>query len=170
MNLSGNLENLAKKMGQTTKDRESFLPHYEITEFLGDEKSYPFVLTSYQPLLNIENGSQNYPWAQEIFLVMHGLGWNNFLEINEETAHKLGIRDKGMVWVESPFGCLKLKARVIQGIHPEVVAIAAGQGHYAPGQWQKGIGVNPNEIIGVDYDRLSGQSTFFNTRVKVYQA
>jgi anaerobic selenocysteine-containing dehydrogenase len=167
---SGNLENLAKKMGQTAKDRESFLPHYEITEFLGDEKSYPFVLTSYQPLLNIENGSQNYPWAQEIFLVMHGLGWGNFLEINEETAHKLGIRDKGMVWVESPFGRLKLKARVIQGIHPEVVAMAAGQGHYAPGQWQKGIGVNPNEIIGVDYDRLSGQSTFFNTRVRVYKA
>jgi len=51
-----------------------------------------------------------------------------------------------------------------------VVAMAAGQGHYAPGQWQKGIGVNPNEIIGVDYDNLSGQSTFFNTRVKVYRA
>jgi hypothetical protein len=48
--------------------------------------------------------------------------------------------------------------------------MAAGQGHYAPGQWQKGIGVNPNEIIGVDYDRLSGQSTFFNTRVRVYKA
>jgi anaerobic selenocysteine-containing dehydrogenase len=168
--LSGNLENLAKKMGQTAEDRLTFLPHYEIAEFLGDEKSYPFVLTSYQPLLTIENGSQNYPWAQEIFLVMHGLGWDNFLEINEDTAHKLGIRDKGMVWVESPFGRVKLKARVIQGIHPEVVAIAAGQGHYAPGQWQKGIGVNPNEIIGVDYDRLSGQSTFFNTRVRVYRA
>lgn len=167
---SGNLENLARKMGQTAGDKLTYLPHYDIAEFLGDEKSYPFVLTTYQPLLTIENGSQNYPWAEEMLLVMHGLGWDNFLEINEETAHKLGIRDKGMVWVESPFGRLKLKARVIKGIHPDVVAMAAGQGHYAPGQWQKGVGVNPNEIIGVDYDRLSGQSTFFNTRVKVYRA
>jgi uncharacterized protein (DUF433 family) len=32
------------------------------------------------------------------------------------------------------------------------------------------MGVNPNEIIGVDYDTLSGQAAFFNTRVKVYKA
>jgi hypothetical protein len=29
------------------------------------------------------------------------------------------------------------------------------------------LGVNPNDIICVDYDRLSGQSAFFNTRVRV---
>ena len=32
------------------------------------------------------------------------------------------------------------------------------------------IGVNPNDIIGVAYDRLSGQAAFFNTRVRVYKA
>jgi hypothetical protein len=51
-----------------------------------------------------------------------------------------------------------------------VVSIARGQGHRADGEWAKGIGVNPNEIIGVDYDRLSGQSALFNTRVRVYRA
>jgi hypothetical protein len=51
-----------------------------------------------------------------------------------------------------------------------VVSIAAGQGHWAGGQWQKNIGANPNDIIGVSYDSLSGQSAFFNTRVKVYRA
>ncbi len=55
-------------------------------------------------------------------------------------------------------------------MRPGVVTIARGQGHYANGQWAKGIGVNPNDIIGVDYDRLSGQAAFFNTRVKVYKA
>ena len=55
-------------------------------------------------------------------------------------------------------------------MRPGVVSIARGQGHYAYGKWDRGIGVNPNEIIGVDYDRLSGQSAFFNTRVNVYRA
>ncbi len=128
------------------------------------------MLSTYRPLLNIENGSQNYPWAQEMFLVMHGSGWTNFVEINRQTARALGIRDREMVWVESPFNKIKIRARVIEGIHPQVVSIAYGQGHYADGQWQKGIGVNPNEVIGVDYDHLSGQSSFFNTRVKVYKA
>ena len=102
--------------------------------------------------------------------VRHGNGWMNFVEMNSRTASNLGIRDGEMVWVESSVGRVEVRARVIEGIHPQVVSIAIGQGHYADGRWQQGIGVNPNEIIGVDYDRLSGQSSFFNTRVKVYRA
>ena len=34
----------------------------------------------------IENGSQNYPWAQEVFLPMHGIGWGTLVEIHRETA------------------------------------------------------------------------------------
>lgn len=166
---SRNLENLLAEVGQSG-DRLTFLPHFEEVEFLGDEEDYPLTLSTYQPLLNVENGSQNYPWAQEIYMVMHGYGWNNFVEINKETAVDLSIRDQQMVWVESPFGKIKVRARVIEGIHPGVVSIATGQGHYAGGQWQKDIGVNPNDIIGVSYDRLSGQSSFNNTRVKIYRA
>ncbi len=166
---SGNLENLLKRTGEVDS-RLTCLPHYEEAKFLGDKEGYPFMLSIYHPLLDIENGNQNYPWAQEIFLVMHGEGWTNFAEINSQTARSLGIRDREMVWVESPFNRVKVRARVIEGIHPQVVSISCGQGHYADGRWQKGIGVNPNVIIGVDYDHLSGQSSFFNTRVKVYKA
>jgi len=166
---SGNLEALLDETGQGTNGL-TCLPHYEEAEFLGDSSSYPLMLSTYQPLLNIENGSQNYPWAQEMFLVMHGTGWTNFVEINSRTARSLDIGDGDMVWVESPFNKIRAKARVFEGIHPRVVSIASGQGHYAYGRWSRGIGVNPNEIIGVDYDRLSGQAAFFNTRVRVYRA
>jgi molybdopterin-containing oxidoreductase family iron-sulfur binding subunit len=72
--------------------------------------------------------------------------------------------------VESPFQKIKAKVKILEGVHPEVVAIPSGQGHTSYGKWQKGIGVNPNDILGVDYDTLSGQAVFFNTRVKVYKA
>ena len=36
--------------------------------------------------------------------------------------------------------------------------------------YRRCIGCNPNEVIGVDFDPLSGQSSFFNTRVKIYKA
>ncbi len=167
---SRNLENLLGKKGRGAGNRAACLPQYEQTRFLGDKESYPLMLSSYQPILNVENGNQNYPWAQEIFLVMHGWGWTNFAEINKATASALGIKDKDLVWVESPFGRIKVRARVIGGIHPQVVSIARGQGHYSGGSWQKGIGVNPNEIVGADSDYLSGQSAIFNTRVRVYKA
>jgi len=30
--------------------------------------------------------------------------------------------------------------------------------------------VNPNEIINTDYDNLSGQASFGNTRINIYKA
>jgi anaerobic selenocysteine-containing dehydrogenase len=166
---SGNMETLLKDGGAAVGQLDC-LPHYEDVEFLGSAGDYPYVLATYHPLMDIENGDQNYPWAQEIYMVMHGQGWDNFVEINKKTADELGIKDLAWVWVESRYGRLKAMARVFEGIHPGVVAIACGQGHYSWGQWADGVGVNPNDIIGVDYDRLSGQSAFFNTRVRVYRA
>jgi anaerobic selenocysteine-containing dehydrogenase len=163
---SGNLKTLLKvKKGDLDE-----LPHYKEPAFLGDQGKYPLILLPYQPLMVIENGSQNYPWAQEIFLPMCGVGWETLVEINSETAKLLKLRDGQGVWVESPFQKIKAKVKISEGVHPEVVAIPLGQGHTSYGKWQKGIGVNPNDIVGVDYDTLSGQASFFNTRVRVYKA
>ncbi|OGQ00020.1 MAG: hypothetical protein A2026_19240 [Deltaproteobacteria bacterium RBG_19FT_COMBO_46_12] len=167
---SGNLKSLVSKMRKGTEKDFNYLPSYKEAKFLGDKEKYPLVLLPYQPLLVVENGSQNYPWAQEIFLPMHGIGWDTLVEINSETAITLKLKDGQLVWVESPFQKIKAKVKFSEGVHPEVVAIPLGQGHYSYGKWQKGMGVNPNEIIGVDYDTISGQAAFFNTRVKVYKA
>ncbi|MFH1031915.1 MAG: molybdopterin-dependent oxidoreductase [Chloroflexota bacterium] len=161
---SGNLEKTGMRNG-----RLSNLPHYEDMKFIGDKNTYPLILSTYQPLLDVENGGQNYPWAQENYLILQGVGWTNFAEINRETAHSLGIKDGDLVWVESQVGRIEAKARVTEGIHPQIVSIASGQGHWTGGKWQKDIGVNPNEIIGIDYDGLSGQSAHLNTRVKIYR-
>jgi anaerobic selenocysteine-containing dehydrogenase len=167
---SGNLKSLLAKMKNIEEGSSDYLPHYNEVKFLGEKEKYPFILLPYQPLMVIENGSQNYPWAQEVFLPKDGIGWETLAEMNSETAKKLKLKDGQRVWVESPYQKIKVKVKFSEGIHPEVVAIPSGQGHYSYGKWQKGIGANPNEIIGVDYDHLSGQAAFFNTRVKVYKA
>lgn len=166
---SGNLRALLTKTKRDTGADSDYLPHYKEAKFLGDKEKFPFMLLPYQPLMVVENGSQNYPWAQEIFLPMNGVGWETLVEINSETGKKLKLKDGQMVWVESPFHKIKAKVKFSEGIHPGVVAVPSGQGHYSYGKWQKGIGANPNEIIGVDYDTLSGQAAFFNTRVRLYK-
>ena len=167
---SGNLKSIMIKWKKEKEEGQDYLPHYKEAKFLGDKEKYPFILIPYQPLMTIENGSQNYPWAQEIFLLMAGVGWETLVEINSETAKTLKLRDGQVVWVESQFQKIKVKVKFSEGVHPGVVAIPSGQGHYSYGKWQKGIGANPNEIIGVDYDTISGQAAFFNTRVRVYKA
>jgi len=167
---SGNLRSLLSKTGDTQKGKSDFLPHYNGVKFLGEKEKYPLILLPYQPLLMMDSGSQNYPWAQEIYLPMQGMGWDTVFEINSKTAETFHLKNGQIVWIESSFQRIKGRLKLSEGIHPEVLAIPSGQGHYGYGKWQKGIGVNPNEVIGVDYDRLSGQASFFNTRVKVYPA
>jgi anaerobic selenocysteine-containing dehydrogenase len=145
-------------------------PHYSKLKWLGEEGQFPLVLFPYQPLLTFGNGSQNYPWAQEVFLPMQGVGWVSPAEINSETAKNLNLRDRDEVWIESPFGKIRTYVKVSEGVQPGIVCMPVGQGHTSYGKWQKGIGCNPNEVIGVDFDVLSGQPVFFNTRVKVYKA
>jgi thiosulfate reductase/polysulfide reductase chain A len=89
--------------------------------------------------------------------------------MNGETAHQLHIKDGDEVWVESSKGRLKLKAKLSEWIHPEVIAIARGQGHYAPGKWQRDFGVNPNDITEFGNEPLSGQAALYSTRVKIYR-
>jgi thiosulfate reductase / polysulfide reductase chain A len=167
---SGNLRSLYAKMGKKDGDELAYIPHYRDSKFLGEEAQYPLILFPYQPLLVVENGSQNYPWAQEIFLPMHGKGWGNDAEINSETARSLKLRNGDEVWIESAFGKVRTKIKVSEGVHPKIIAVPTGQGHTSYGTWQRGIGSNPLAIVGIDFDRLSGQAAFFNTRVKVYKA
>lgn len=136
----------------------------------GQDTQHPLMLGIYRPVLEIRSGTQNCPWAQEIFLVMDGIGWNNVLEMNREAAERIGIGDGDDVVIESESGEMRAQVKAGQGILPGVVAIATGQGHYASGRWADGIGANPNEVIGTDYDEESGQPCYFSTMVKIRRA
>ena len=136
----------------------------------GENTVYPLRLAIYRPVLEIRGGSQNFPWAQEMYLVMHGRGWRNLVEIGYETAHEHGIGEGDEVIVESVHGEIEGEARVMEGMQPGVVAIATGQGHFASGRFADGLGMNPNDVIGTEYDEESGQPSFFNTRVKIRKA
>lgn len=146
------------------------IPHYETPRYSGDEGEYPYHLITYKPHLNSEGRSMNNPLAQEIYLPHLKVGWENVAEINPQTAKSHGIEDYDWISVRSPVGEIQLRARLFPGIHPDVIAIAFGQGHYAYGRWANDCGANPNDIIAVDYDRFSGMTSFNSTRVTIGRA
>ena len=91
------------------------------------------------------------------------------MEINPETAQKMGIKDEDLIWVESKAGKLKSKARLFPGTGPNCVHIPYGQGHKAYGRWAKERGINPNDLLVREHDYLGGFLSYFSTRVKVYK-
>ena len=99
-----------------------------------------------------------------------GETWDSWLEMNPESAHELRLQDKEQVWVESAFGKVQTKVRLVPGVRPDVVNLPYNQGHWAVGRWAKNRGVNGLELMGSNTEPLTGLAAFTNTRVKVYRA
>jgi anaerobic selenocysteine-containing dehydrogenase len=99
-----------------------------------------------------------------------GKRWESWVEINPASARQHGIADGDEVWVESVLGRIKTRAFVYAGAMPDVVNIPFELGHKEYGTAAKGRGVNPNEILVHDNDRLGGLAAYSSTRVKVYRA
>jgi anaerobic selenocysteine-containing dehydrogenase len=149
---------------------KALLPHFEKPRSVGDEKEYPFHVINYKLMTMAEGRGANQPFLQEIIGPHLYEKWDSWVEINPETAQSLDIKDGDFVWVESPGGKVKTKARLFPGTHPKCVHIPYGQGHKAYGRWAKGRGVNPNALLVRDYDYLGGFVSYYSTRVKVYKA
>jgi anaerobic selenocysteine-containing dehydrogenase len=167
----------SKPMDQIVKDlkidargNDVFLPHFEKPRSGGEETPYPFHLINYKLMTMAEGRGANQPYLQEIIGPHLYERWDSWVEINPETAKRLGVSDGDFVWVESPAGKVKTRARLFPGTHPTCLHIPYGQGHRAYGRWAKGRGVNPNELLVRDYDYLGGFVSYYSTRVKVYKA
>ncbi len=130
----------------------------------GEGTDYPLALAIYRPVLEIRSGSQNYPWAQEMYLVMHGRGWRNLLEINRETAHEHGIGEGDEVVVESPYGEIEGEARVVEGMRPAWWPWPPDRGITLLADSPMAWDVSPTDAIATEYDEESGQPSFFGTR------
>ena len=70
-------------------------------------------------------------WLQETPDTMTQAVWDPWVEINTETATKLGIRQGDVVKVTSPHGAIEVPAYLSASIHPRAVAIPIGH-RYAP--------------------------------------
>lgn len=160
-----------QRLGIQARGDEVYLPHYEPASFQGDEEVYPFALNVITLMsLGPYTANANLPTLQEISGMTVCETWDSWLEMNPESAHRLGVRDKDPVWVESPFGRARTKVRLVPGLRPDVVNLPYNQGHRAVGRWAKNRGVNGLELMGPGTEPLTGLAAFTNTRVRVYRA
>lgn len=92
--------------------------------------------------------SARLPFLQELADPITGVRWGSVVEIGAERAETLGIASGDLVEVSSEHGAVQAPALVTPGIHPNVVAIAAGQGHTEFGRYATGRGVNAYTLLG----------------------
>lgn len=157
-------------LGLSETGGEVALPHFLPTRFAGNEQQFPLVLNVITLMsLGPNSAAANMPSLQEISGMTVGETWNSWLEMNPETAEELHLHDGDEVWIESLFGRVRTRMRLVKGLHPEVVNLPYNQGHRGIGRWADLRGVNGLELLDPASEPVTGLAAFTNTRVKVYR-
>ena len=105
---------------------------------------------------------------------------DNPLLINSATATKLGLKDGDAIWIESPYAKAKGTVQVTERIHPEVVALQHGYGHWGFGKVAKGslnqinrwspAGTADGQFFSGKAEKFSGQIVAKEIGVKIIKA
>ncbi|WP_303721736.1 molybdopterin-dependent oxidoreductase [Malonomonas rubra] len=135
-------------------------------EFSGAQEQYPLQLQVYASVNFYDGRSSHLPWLQQLPDPMTTVVWGNWLEINPQTARKLGVNQGDLVEVSSPAGKLTLPAVLYPGLRPEVVACPIGQGHQGLGRYADRRGENPLKLIK-ETEASKQRLTWGGTRVQV---
>jgi len=102
----------------------------EFTSPMVVEEGKQFYLVVFPTQLGDGSGA-NRPWLQEMPDPMTTLTWNTWIEINPETAGKLGINDDDVVKVTTAHGEIEASVYLYPAIRPDTIAIPFGNGHTA---------------------------------------
>jgi len=111
--------------------------------------------------MHTQSTTQSNPWLASI-------SSENRLWIHADRAARQGIENGDWVTVTSPVGEVRVRARVTEGIHPEVVYLAHGYGHGVQSQrLSYGKGANDNVLIADRVEPVGGGAALGETIVTV---
>lgn len=136
-------------------------------QFDAAAEEYPFNFLPYASLQFGDGRHANLPWMQEMPDAISTAMWSSWVEINPQTAEKLGIKQGDLLEVASQHGKLQAPALVAPGIAPDAVAMPVGQGHENYGRYASHRGANPIRILAPQAEAETGALAWASTRVKI---
>jgi len=135
-------------------------------QFDGDPNQFPLHLLPFASQMLYDGSLAHLPWLQEAPDPMSSAMWGSWVEINPQTAQKLGISQADLIEVASQHGTLRAPAMLSPGIAPDAVAMPIGQGHEQFTRFARGRGANPIAILA-PLTTENGALAWGATRVKI---
>jgi anaerobic selenocysteine-containing dehydrogenase len=156
-----------KQNPQPAKPQASVALETAPATFFGDASQYPLHFLPYRSPQFDDGRSAHLPWMQELPDPVSSAMWGLPVEIDPQTAAKLGIRTGDRVRVESAYGKLEAPAYVDPAAAPGVVSMAIGQGHRQFGRYASNRGANPLSILAPAWEQETGALALGATRVRL---
>ena len=136
-------------------------------QFDGDSKQFPFHFLPYPSVAFGDGSTAHLPWLQELPDPLTSAMWSSWVELNPQTAAKLGIGDGDVVEIASAHGSLRAPAVMFPGVAPDVIAMPVGQGHETFTRYATRRGANPIAILAPAVEPETGAFAWAATRVKI---
>jgi molybdopterin-containing oxidoreductase family iron-sulfur binding subunit len=136
---------------------------FAVPEFSGGEGA-EYHLIVYPSYRFYDGQLANRPWLQELPDPISKLSWTSWVEVNPETAERLGLVEGSIAEVETPNGRAELLVWPHPGIRPDTIAIQLGQGHEALGRYAQNRGVNAARLLAPEVEQPSGGLVWQQTR------
>ena len=128
---------------------------------------FPFHFLPFPSQMFYDGSLAHLPWMQEAPDPLSSVMWGTWVEINNRTAEKLGVKMGDTVEVASQHGSLRAPALVTPAIAPDVIAMPIGQGHTNYTRYATGRGANPISILAPMKVEGTESLAWAATRVKV---
>ena len=168
---SGKFEFYSQKMRELgiRGSELTYLPHFEPAEPAGDPALYPLLLMPFETMAITNGPMANPPFMTKLLFDFQLKGNDSFVEINPETAAKIGLKEGDRVALETQLGKATVRVHLTQAALSGAVFIPTGLGHTSFDSFIKGKGVNANEILKVQQDKITGLATWWLTRAKIFK-
>ena len=140
---------------------------YTEPEFDGDPNQYGFLLLPYPSIAFLDGSLAHLPLLQELPDPMTSGMWSSWVEINTQTAERLGIRQGDLVEITSSQGSIQMAAFPSPGVAPDVIAIPVGQGHENYTRYATDRGQNPIRILAPMKELNTGVLAWAATKVRI---
>ena len=134
---------------------------------------FPLYLTNFKQAEHTHSRTFNNAYLME-------MKPDNPLLINAATAARLGLSDGDPIWLKSPYAKAKATIQVTQRIHPEVVALQHGYGHWGFGKIARGAlnrtntwcpsGTADGQFLAGVSERASGMAVHKEVGVRIIKA
>jgi anaerobic selenocysteine-containing dehydrogenase len=151
-------------------DDLAYLPHYEAPTPAGDQAQYPLLLVPYETMTITNGPLANPPFLTKMLFDFELRGKDLCVEINPQTAAKAGVQEGMPITLKTERGTFRARVHLTEAARPDVVFIPVGLGHRGFDAYIKDKGVNANEIVIPQQDRVTGLPTWRGTPVRIAKA
>jgi len=172
-------ERLRKRL-ETYMDPLPFY-HETLESNLVDTREYPLNAVTQRPMAMYHSWDSQNAWLRQIHTY-------NYLYMSPKLGEAQGFDDGDWVWVESPHGKVRCKARFSESVEPgtvwtwNAIGKAAGAWGLSPKANESQKGFLLNHVISEELppceagehisnsDPVTGQAAWYDVRVKIYRA